>query len=234
MDRSGVSARRAVHVRAQFCAYFKARRDRAHRFVHALLDRRHALEDNRLRLPKGARVCRISSLPLYQALGAGNLRPRKNASAGVLMRRLLSLDYVIKHPHWAWLPTEAEKVSAFEALGIPRLLLPQRRYRGAVRGSLRYFALKLPLALDSNTATFTYVDPGHDTEAGLRYWGRGHRDLWQALRQRGRCVRVVAIGRSEAERERAEKVLRRWTNRARIDQGETWRSTRLAEDELGR
>ena len=47
------------------------------------------------------------------------------------MRRLLSLDYVIEHSALPWLPTEPEKVAAFEALGIERELLPSRLYRGA-------------------------------------------------------------------------------------------------------
>ena len=47
------------------------------------------------------------------------------------MRRLLSLDYVIEHSGLPWLPTEPEKVAAFEALGIERELLPSRLYRGA-------------------------------------------------------------------------------------------------------
>ena len=42
------------------------------------------------------------------------------------MRRLLSLDYVIEHAQLPWLATEAEKVAAFESLGIERGLLPVR------------------------------------------------------------------------------------------------------------
>ena len=40
------------------------------------------------------------------------------------MRRLLSLDYVLEHPGLPWLPTESEKVGAFEALGIERRIAP--------------------------------------------------------------------------------------------------------------
>ena len=50
------------------------------------------------------------------------------------MRRLLSLDYVLEHLHLPWLPTEPEKVAAFEALAIERQLLPQRVYRGGRKG----------------------------------------------------------------------------------------------------
>ena len=63
------------------------------------------------------------------------------------MRRLLSLDYVIEHSDLPWLPTEHEKIAAFEALGIERGLLPVRVYRGAARSTRRYFPVKLPVAL---------------------------------------------------------------------------------------
>ena len=58
------------------------------------------------------------------------------------MRRLLSLDYVLEHPDLPWLPTESEKVGAFEALGIERRILPSRLYRGAAGNTRRYFPLK--------------------------------------------------------------------------------------------
>ena len=58
------------------------------------------------------------------------------------MRLLLSLDYVLEHPDLPWLPTEPEKVRAFEALGIERRLLPRRVYRGPAGNTRRYFPLK--------------------------------------------------------------------------------------------
>ena len=88
------------------------------------------------------RVCRIFSRGLYRALGAEDIRHRRTASADVLMRRLLSLDYVLEHSALPWLPTEPEKVGAFEALGIEREILPSRLYRGAAGDTRRYFPLK--------------------------------------------------------------------------------------------
>ena len=116
--------------------------------------------------------------------------------ADVLMRRLLSLDYVIEHSGLPWLPTEPEKVAALEALGIERELLPSRLYRGAAGDTRRYFPLKLPVALDSGRAVFVYVDPGHDTSTALRSWGAAHRGLWHALQRQGRSVEVVAVART--------------------------------------
>ena len=157
------------------------------------------------------RVCRIRARKLYRALGAEEFfRRRRITSRDVLMRRLLSLDYVLEHPHVPWLPTEAEKVAAFEALGIERRILPQRTYRGATGNIRRHFHLGLPLALDGERAVFVYVDPGHETVTALRAWGAAHRELWTMLRDRGREIEVVAVGRTWEETSRADTVLGNW------------------------
>ena len=110
-----------------------------------------------------------------------------------------------------WLPTEPEKVAAFEALGIERELLPSRLYRGAAGDTRRYFPVKLPVALDSDRAVFVYVDPGHDTSTALRSWGAAHRGLWLALqRALGRSVEVVAVARTSRETDRALAVMSGW------------------------
>ena len=91
----------------------------------------------------GSAACAGSSPGVYdRALGAEHIRHRRTASPGVLMRRLLSLDYVIEHTGLPWLPTEHEKVGAFEALGIEPALLPVRVYRGATGTTRHYFPLK--------------------------------------------------------------------------------------------
>ena len=65
------------------------------------------------------------------------------------MRRLLSLDYVIDRPTLGWLPTEDDKVRRFDALGIDRAMLPYRKYGEAGKEQTRFFALKLPVAVDA-------------------------------------------------------------------------------------
>ena len=131
------------------------------------------------------------------------------------MRRLLSLDYVLEHPHLPWLPTEPEKVAAFEALGIDHGILPQRVYRGAAGNLRRYFPLRLPVALDDERAVFVYVDPGHETATAVRSWGVAHGELWKALWDRGRKIEVVAVSRTMAEWSRANTVLANWARHPR-------------------
>ena len=172
-----------------------------------------AVEEAPAGIRRIGRVCRIRARGVYRALGAEEFfRRRWITSRGVLMRRLLALDYVLEHPHLPWLPTEAEKVAAVEALGIERRVLPQRVYRGATGNIRRHFHLRLPLALDAGRAVFVYVDPGHETAAALRAWGAAHRELWGMLRDRGRKIEVVAVGRTWEATIRAETVL---GNRAR-------------------
>ena len=199
-----------VFTRAQFCHYFDTYRKQAHRFVKALLDRRAAVETDVIAFNGGGKTCRISSNAIYRTLGVENIRHRRKASKPVVMRRLLSLDFVLEHPGMNWLPTEPEKVEFFEKLGLPLQLIPRRIYYGVVGNQKRYFALKLPLAVDPETVTFVYVDPGHQTDTELCSWGAAHGPLWDALRKKGRQVRVIGIGVENVNVDRAERVLEAW------------------------
>ena len=184
-----------VFTRAQWCFYESSTdRKRATRFVRTLVERGAAVEDEPAIFPGGARACRIFHRPIYRELGIENVKHRREAQPSVMLRRLLSLDYVLEHPELSWLPTEPEKVSFFELLGIDRKLIPNRVYQGAKGKQTRYFALKLPIAVDAKTATFAYVDPGNSTDTELRSWGAAHEWLWRALRGKGIQVRAVVIG----------------------------------------
>ena len=199
-----------VFTRAQFCHYFDADSKRAHRFVKSLVDRRTAHDGEWPILNGGAKTCRISSKAVYRALGVENIRHRRKASNPVVMRRLLSLDFVLEHPGMNWLPAEAEKVEFFEKLGLPLHLIPRRIYYGVVGNQKRYFALKLPLAVDPETVTFAYVDPGHQTDRELYSWGAAHGPLWEALRKKGKQVRVIGIAVENATVDRTARVLEIW------------------------
>ncbi|MDE2944372.1 MAG: hypothetical protein OXT63_09240 [Gemmatimonadota bacterium] len=199
-----------VFTRAQLAAWLRTHNRTARRFVLIITAQKLAVEE----LLHGRRICRIFSRPVYRALGAEHIRHRKTASEEVLLRRLLSLDYVIEHPGLPWLPTEPEKVGAFEALGIERAVLPVRVYGRAARETRRYFPVKLPVALDERRALFVYADPGHDTATALRSWGGAHRKLWRALLRLGLAVEVAAVVRTAREAARARKVLGHWVEAA--------------------
>ena len=172
-----------VFTRAQHRYFYQdISRVVASRFVRALVGRGVAVEDDRAIFPGGAKACRILNKLIYRALGIAEARHRREAELSVLLRRLLSLDYVLEHPELPWLPTEPEKLGCFESLGINRNLIPQQVYQGAVEKQTRYFPLKLPIAVDTKIATFAYVDPGNATDTELRSWGAAHKWLWAALR----------------------------------------------------
>ena len=198
-----------VFVRSQWARFLEAHPEQVRRGVHALVASGVAAEETVPHIRGIGRVCRIFSRRLYRALGAEDIRHRRIASPTVLVRRLLSLDYVLEHPGLPWLPTEPEKVGAFEALGIERRLLPSRLYRGAAGSTRRYFPLKLPVALDADRALFVYADPGHETRTALSTWADMHGCLWEALAERRRSIEVVAAVRTDHEFDRARAVLER-------------------------
>ena len=209
-----------VFTRAQFCHYFDTQRMTAARFVKALMDRRAAVENDHMTFNGGGKTCRISSKPIYRALGVENIRHRRKARPAVMMRRLLSLDFVLEHPGMNWLPAELEKVAFFEELGLSLRLIPRRIYYGAVGAQKRYFALKLPIAASPGTVTFAYVDPGHQTDRELHSWGAAHGPLWDALRKKGRQVRVIGIAAENETVDRTARVLRVWASTAPKETGE--------------
>jgi len=204
MDRARLLPRRRVHPGA-VDELPRGHHEQVGRAVRKLVAQGVAVEEKPPGINGIGRICRIHGRRIYKALGAGDHRRRRITSPEVIMRRLLALDFVLEHPRLPWLPTEADRVAVFEALGIERGLLPQRVYRGALGGLRRYFPLGLPIALDTERAVFVYAEPGHDTATALRSWGAKHGDLWKALwdlASRSKWWRSSGDGRSRGGRAR--------------------------------
>ena len=126
-----VALHSGVFTRSQWRHYFDdPRREMVSRFVRALVEKKLAFEDERHIFPGSARAVLLTGKPLYHALGIPDVRHRRSKAATtvVLTRRLLSLDYIIERPTFGWLPTEADKVRRFEALGLDRRTFPYRLY----------------------------------------------------------------------------------------------------------
>ena len=210
-----VALHSGAFTRAQWRHYFDdAHRETAGRFVRALIEKQLAIEDERPIFPGGARAVLLTGTPIYRALGITDVRHRRSkaATTQVLMRRLLSLDYIIERPTFGWLPTEADKVHRFEALGLDRRTFPYRLYGPDGKPQTpRYFAFKLPIAVDDQAATFVYVDAGQTTDSELRAWGSAHTPLWAALRARTFAVQVVGVGAGAEAADRAAPLLTYWT-----------------------
>ena len=213
-----VALHTGVFLRSQWCHFFHDdHRMPATRFVRQLIEKKQAREDKRAIFPGGARAVLVTSKTFYRVLDIPNVRHRRgqDANDAVLMRRLLSLDYLIERPSLTWLATEEDKVQRFEALGISREIMPRRLYGKPDQPKVpRYFDLKMPVALDPPTATFVYVDAGQTSDSELRTWGSAHMPLWIALRRRTFAVHVVAVGLTAAAADRAVPVLAHWTKNA--------------------
>ena len=209
MDRPGLSTQRSFHP-ASVLPLLRCGEKTSLPFREALIDRKEAVESEWPVVNGGGKSCRISSKPIYRALGIENIRHRRKATVSVLRRRLLSLDFVLEHPGLPWLPTEGEKVEFIEGLGVHSNLIPRRIYYGAVRAQKRYFALKLPVAGGDKTVTFAYVDPGRESTGELNSWGAAHGPLWDAIRAKGRRVEVIAIGAELDAVLRADRMLQLW------------------------
>ena len=206
-----------VFTRSQY----QARHDLSHpagvRFVRALVDANLARET---RLPdrRGYRptaICHVHGRSLYRALGIENNRHRRSGSTELIVRRLLSLDYVLEHQDLAWLPTEPEKVAYFQRLGVPVAALPRREYRGpsSGRSTRRYFAFKHPVAGNGETTSFVYADPGGRPRLRserVRAWGAAHTALWEVLRHRGGAVHIVAVTRTDDAAAAHAAILETW------------------------
>ena len=199
-----------VFTRAQWTSFLGCHHEKVGRAVRKLVAQGVAVEEKPPGIDGIGRICRIHGRRIYKALGLGDHRRRRITSPTVMMRRLLGLDYVLENPRLPWLPTGANRVAAFEALGIERGLLPQRVYRGALGGLRRFFPLGLPIALDAERAVFVYAEPGHETATALRSWGAKHGDLWKALWDLGLKIEVVAVARRWKEYGRTSRVLDNW------------------------
>ena len=113
----------------------------------------------------------------------------------------------------ACLPTEQEKVACFEQLGIGPELLPKRIYAGRANGRIRYFHVKMPIAVEQDRALFVYIDPDMTTPKELQSWGRAHRELWAKLPRAGRSIEVDAVAWDQKHLDRTQRVLQVWTTR---------------------
>lgn len=201
-----------VFLRSQFVAFNGCPTTAARRAVERLLDAK-AAQKHRLSPDRGNAsedLCHVTARPIYRALNIEHVRHRRSGSSSLLFRRLLSLDYVIEHPHLPWLPTEQDKVAHFQGLGVPLDALPQRVFKGAVAPTVRYFAVKLPIAADEHSSTFVYTVSGKGDLNSLPYWGELHQPLWDSLRRGGHRVDVVAVTRTSGQARTIGAKLAHW------------------------
>ena len=209
-----------LFTRDQVEAFFGYAKSTANRFIQALLQTHISHKPIASEtITDGRRICRIFGKQIYRELEIPHIRHRRETSLEVTRRRLLSLDFVLDHPELAWLGTEQEKVACFQQLGVEPGLLPCRIYAGHAKGRIRYFPLRMPVAMGPEAALFVYIDPGMGTRSELNSWREAHRPLWQMLRECGWRVEVVAVAWEQELLDRAERVMQSWIGRDLTEAG---------------
>jgi hypothetical protein len=131
-------------------------------------------------------IYHLQARSLYRALGQDDNRNRRGASAALIARKIMVLDYVLRHAEVDWLSTEDEKVDLFEArYGVPRRDLPQRVFAASApvaSGTTRCFTNKLPIAVVGDPPVASFVCLVTDsTGRGLEQFLKDHGRLFAWL-----------------------------------------------------
>ena len=110
----------------------------------------HAVAREHVRvLPYGRRghVLHLSARPLYAAIGQENNRNRRPAEWDAVIRKLITLDFVLANPTARFWATEEDKVELLRERLIPVDVWPHRVYAPRHTGrhrTVRYFVDKMP------------------------------------------------------------------------------------------
>lgn len=106
-------------------------------------------------------VYHLHASAIYDAIGQADNRNRRSASAALIARKLMVLDFVLGHPNVEWLATEDDKVTLFTTrFGVPQMDLPQRVYvapRRDAPSTVRYFVHKLPIFVTADSLVISVV-----------------------------------------------------------------------------
>jgi hypothetical protein len=159
------------------------------------------------------RIYHLQARAIYRAIGEPEHRNRREASAALIARKMMVLDYVLSHADVEWFSTENEKVDLFARLGVPLRDLPQRAsaaVRTEASSATRYFRHEAPVAVVGDPPIPTFVCLVTDTTGRM---------LEQFLRDHGRMFAwlpawtVVAIGPSPTGLRACEVAFERYLRR---------------------
>jgi hypothetical protein len=92
-------------------------------------------------------VFHVYARPLYAAIGEEDNRNRRPAEWDAVIRKLMTVDFVLAHPTARFWATEEEKVALLRERRIPSDVWPHRRYQPRHAGgrmTTRYFVDKMP------------------------------------------------------------------------------------------
>jgi len=157
-------------LRRQYAAFNERGHGRAAtRFLRAAVDRGHARTHTIGRLEQ---LFHLYARPIYAALDQKDNGHRRPAEWAAVVRRLMTLDFVLAHPDAAFIATEADKVAfARNTAQVPDFCWPSKTYPARRAGralTRRPFVDKMPWYRlpTSPRLWLTYVDAG-ETLAGF-------------------------------------------------------------------
>ena len=183
-------------------------------FLETLVERQLA-ESFTQRADRGL-IYHLQARGIYRALGEDDNRNRREASAALIARKIMVLDYVLGQPEIEWLATERDKVELFaERVGVPLTELPQRAFpssKAGAAGTTRYFPHKLPVAVVGDPPVVYFVHLATDgTGRGFEQFLADHSRLLVWLP----AWTIVAIGSSAAALEVCQTAFGRHPERSK-------------------
>lgn len=200
-------------LRRQFISFSGAVRGRVPaNLIAKLLDKGHV---KALCYRYGRIVYHLSSKPIYEALGQADNRHRRQRPVFSIKNKLMTLDFVLRHPDHTYLATEREKLQYF--LGQLKLdpeVLPRANYRSREKSTItaRYFVDKFPIFLSAApeigappVVSFCYIDEGLQSFSGFEYYLRQYWQLFAALTR----FQVVYVALSKWPFGRAERMFQK-------------------------
>jgi hypothetical protein len=138
-------------------------------------------------LPYGrqGRVFHLCARPMYAALEQEHNRNRREAEWDAVVRKLMTLDFVLARPKAQFWATEAEKAALLQGLSVRQALWPSRGYAPKRAGSgltTRYFVDKMPWFRETHDPRLwiAYVD-AEVTLRGFQTFLEQYRGLLGAL-----------------------------------------------------
>jgi hypothetical protein len=159
------------------------------------------------------RMYHLQARAIYRAIGEPEHRNRREASAALIARRIMVLDYVLSYADVEWFSTEDEKVDLFARLGVPPRDLPQRAsaaVRTEASSGTRYFRHEAPVAVVGDPPVPTFVCLVTDTTGRMfEQFLRDHSRLFAWLP----AWTVVAIGPRPTGLHACEVVFERYRRR---------------------
>jgi hypothetical protein len=145
----------------------------------------------------------------YAALGIENSRNRRPHEPFGVKTKLMTLDFVLRHPAVQFLSTEDEKMDLTETLKLSPVILPSKVYnaKGHASRTVRHFVDRNPIFLSpaaegaAPVVSFAYIDASSESTAGFRTYLLQYRSLLQALK----ASRLVYVANCTQRFEQAGK-----------------------------